>query len=87
MWSGPVKSPPVHHRSNRDWNQRSVIDENALQHSLGRSNNLATDLPQRTKVSRALQFDAATDVQWIFGTHWINRADTPLACLKDRSRH
>jgi hypothetical protein len=87
MWPRPVKLPPVHDRSYRDWNQRTVIDGNALQHSLCRSTNPATDLSQRTKISGALQLDAATDVQWIFCTHWINRADTPLACLKDRSRH
>jgi hypothetical protein len=86
-WPRPIRLPPVQHRSYRDWNQRSVINENALQRSFGRSNNPATDSSQRTSVSRALQFDAATDVQWIFGTHWIYRADTPLACFKDRSRH
>jgi hypothetical protein len=85
MWPRPVKLPPVHDRSYRDWNQRTVIDEIALQHSLCRSNNLATDSSQRTKISGALQFDAATDAQPVFGTHWINRADTPLACLKDHS--
>ena len=44
MWSRLIKSSPVHDRSYRDWNQRTVIVECALQRSLGRNNNLAVDL-------------------------------------------
>jgi hypothetical protein len=44
MESRLVKSSPVHDRSYRDWNQRTVIVECALRRSLGRNNNLAVDL-------------------------------------------
>ena len=71
----------------RDWPKYSndgLITLGLAWRGMG-GNNPATDSSQRTKISGALQFDAATDVQRVLGTHRINRADTPLACLKDRS--
>jgi hypothetical protein len=44
MWSRLIKLSPVHDRSYRDWNQRTVIVEYALQRFLGPSNNLTVDL-------------------------------------------
>jgi hypothetical protein len=44
MWSRLIKLSPVHDRSYRDWNQRTVIVEYALQRSLGANNNLTVDL-------------------------------------------
>ena len=44
MWPRLIKSSPVHDRSYRDWDQRTVIVECALQRSLRRNNNLAVDL-------------------------------------------
>ena len=39
-----IKLPPVHDCCHRDWNQRAVIVEYALQRSLGSNNTLAPDL-------------------------------------------
>jgi hypothetical protein len=58
MWSRLIKLSPVHDRSYRDWNQRTVIVEYALQRFLGPSNDLTVDLS-----------NAAVDAQWIYGTH------------------
>ena len=44
MWSRLIKLSLVHDRSYRDWNQRTIIVEYALQRSLGPYNNLAVDL-------------------------------------------
>jgi len=41
----PIKSSSVHDGADRDWNQQTVIVEDALQCSLDRNNNLAVDLP------------------------------------------
>ena len=41
---GLIKSTPTHDRSDRDWNQRTVLVEHALQCSLGRNSHLATEL-------------------------------------------
>ena len=78
MWSRLIKLPPVHDRSCRDWNQRTVIVEYALPRSLGTNNNLTVDLSQRISAFSPLPFNAAVETQWINGTHWVNLADTLL---------
>jgi hypothetical protein len=50
MGSRLIKLPPLHDRSCRDWNQRTVIVEYALPRSLGTNNNLTVDLSQRISV-------------------------------------
>jgi hypothetical protein len=40
-----------------------------LQRSSGGNNNLAPDLTQRLDAFGPLPFNAAMDVQWIYGTH------------------
>jgi hypothetical protein len=69
MWSRLIKLSPVHDRSYRDWNQRTVIVEYALQRSLGPNNNLAVDLSLRINAFSPLPFNAAVDAQRIYGTH------------------
>jgi hypothetical protein len=39
-----IKLSTFHDRSDRDWNQRTVVVEKQLPHSLGPDNNLAADL-------------------------------------------
>jgi hypothetical protein len=75
MWYRPSKSSPVHDRSYRDWNQRTVIVESAFQRSLGRSNNLAVEFFKRLNAFSPLPFNAAMDAQGIYGTHYVNLAD------------
>ena len=41
MWSRPIKWSPIHDCSDRGWNQRTIIVEYTLQHSLGRNDELA----------------------------------------------
>ena len=76
-----IKSLPVHDRSYRNWNRRTAIVKYVLQHSLGRDNSLAMDLPQRRDAFNPLPLNAAVDAQWIFCTHWINLADKLLRGL------
>jgi hypothetical protein len=66
MWSRPIKSSPIHDCSDRGWNQRTIIVEYTLQHSLGRSDELAA---QRLEAFGPLAYWAATDAQRIFGAH------------------
>jgi hypothetical protein len=69
MWLRLINTSPVHDPSYRDWNQRTLIVEYALQSSLGRNNNLAVDLSYRFNAFSPLPFNAAMDAQRIFGTH------------------
>ena len=69
MCSRLIKLPPIHDRSYRDWNQRTVIVEYALPRSLGPNNTLAVDLSQRINPFSPLLLNAAVDAQWINGTH------------------
>jgi hypothetical protein len=69
MWSRLIKSPPLHDRSSRDWNQRAVVVEYALPRSLGTNSNLTLDLSQRISAFSPLPFNAAVETQWINGTH------------------
>jgi hypothetical protein len=69
MWSRLIKLSPVHDRSYRNWNQRTVIVEYALERSLGPNNNLAVDLSQQINTISPLPLNAAMDAQWIYGTH------------------
>jgi hypothetical protein len=60
---------PVDDRSYRDRNQRNVIVEQALQHSLGREKNLAVDLSQRPDAFSPLPLNAAKKTPWVYGIH------------------
>jgi hypothetical protein len=41
LWLRLIKPSSAHDRSYRDWNQRTLIVEHALQRSLGRNNDFA----------------------------------------------
>jgi len=69
MRSRLIKLSPVHDRSYRGRNQRTVIVEYALQRSFGPNNNLAANLAQRINAFSPSPFNAAEDAQWIYGTH------------------
>ena len=69
LWSRLIKLSPVDDRSYRDWNQRTVIVENALPRSLGANNNLTVNLSQRISAFSPLPFNAAVDAQWVYGAH------------------
>ena len=69
MWFRLIKLSTFHDRSDRDWNQRTVVVEKQLQHSLGPNNKLAVDLSQRINAFSPLPFNAAVDAQRIYGTH------------------
>jgi hypothetical protein len=58
--------------------------EHAVQRSLGRSDDSAA---QGFEARGPLPFSAATDRQRGFCIHWVNLADTLLACLIDRLGH
>ena len=83
MWSRRIKLSPVHDRSYRDWSQRSVIVEYAVQRSLCPNNNLAVDLCWRINAFSPLPFNSAVDAQRIYGTHRVNLAGT---LLRENSR-
>jgi hypothetical protein len=68
--------PPVHGRSNRNWNQQTFIVECALQRSLACGADQTADLSQRLNAFRPPPFKAAMDAKRIFGTHQVNLADT-----------
>jgi hypothetical protein len=69
MWLRLIGTSPVHDPSYRDWNQRTLIVEYALQRSLGRNSNFVAEFSCRLNAFSRLPFNAAMDAQRIFGTH------------------
>jgi hypothetical protein len=68
--------PPIRGRSDRNWNEQTLIVEGALQRSLGCGADQTADLSQRLNAFSPPPFNAAMDAQRIFGTHQVNLADT-----------
>jgi hypothetical protein len=61
--SGLTRSSPVHDRSDPDWNQRTVIVEQTVQHSPSRNSDLAVALSQRFDLSSPLPFNATMEAR------------------------
>jgi hypothetical protein len=70
--SRPVKPSPIRDPY-RNRNQWAVLVQDALQRPLGGVDNSAAE---RLEARSPLPFNTAMDTRAVFGTHWVNLADT-----------